>query len=212
MSFLHFFALSVLILSRLSNAVPHLHQARQTVCNGNAAYCDRIYSDVSFVGSHDSAFVGILPSDNEDISLTDQMNLGIRFLQGQTHKNSAGAIEMCHTSCILLDAGSEQSYLGTVKSFLDANPNEVITLLIVNGDKLDVSMFDAAFTNSGIKEYAFVPSSNPLPRAAWPTIGEMISSGKRLVVFMGASILCPASPAHALKLICSQIQTLTKLA
>lgn len=159
------------------------------VCNGKAEYCSRIYSNVTFVGAHDSAFVGSEVSDNQDISLTDQLNLGIRYLQGQTHKNALGDLEMCHTSCFLLDAGSLESYLGTVKSWLDSNANEVVSMLLTNGDSLDVSEFDTAFKNAGMDSYAFVPSSNPLPIGSWPTLSDMIDSGKRLVVFLGELLI-----------------------
>lgn len=70
-----------------------------TVCNGHAEYCSRIWSNVSQVGSHDSAFVGDLVTQNQHLSVTDQLNAGIRFLQGQTHKNIFGTLELCHTSC-----------------------------------------------------------------------------------------------------------------
>lgn len=56
----------------------------QTACNGNAALCDRLYSNISLIGTHDSAFVGDLPTENQDLSVTDQLNAGIRFLQAQT--------------------------------------------------------------------------------------------------------------------------------
>ena len=56
----------------------------QQLCNGNAAYCDRIYSNVSEIGAHDSAFVGALPQDNQDVSVTAQLNAGIRlYVPGQ---------------------------------------------------------------------------------------------------------------------------------
>lgn len=168
----------------LSLAIINVARAAD-VCNGKAEYCSRIYSNVTFVGAHDSAFVGSEVSDNQDISVTDQLNLGIRYLQGQTHKNALGDLEMCHTSCFLLDAGSLESYLGTVKSWLDSNANEVVTMLLTNGDSLDVSEFDTAFKDAGMDTYAFVPSSNPLPIASWPTLSDMIDAGTRLVVFLG---------------------------
>lgn len=98
-------------------------------CNGQDALCSRPYSNVTFVGSHDSAFVGPLPSQNQLLSVTDQLGLGVRFLQSQTHDKD-GAIEMCHTSCDLLDAGTLTDYLKPIKAFMDANPNEVVTLLM----------------------------------------------------------------------------------
>ena len=50
-------------------------------CNGNQALCGRRWSDIVMVGSHDSSFVGVLPSQNQYISVTEQLNMGVRFLQ-----------------------------------------------------------------------------------------------------------------------------------
>ncbi|MCJ1302167.1 hypothetical protein MMC08_004970 [Hypocenomyce scalaris] len=177
---------AVLLLSTVAQNI-----YAQTACNGNAALCDRQYSNVTQIGTHDSALVGALPQDNQDESVTAQLNAGIRFLQAQSHVDPFGSLSLCHTSCFLLDAGSVESYLITVKAWLDANPNEVLTLLLTNGDNVNVSMFDAAFTSSGIKSYAFVPASSPntLLFDAWPTLQELITGGTRLVLFLdyGAS-------------------------
>lgn len=56
-----------------------------TACNGNAALCDRKFSNISLVGDHDSAFVGTFVTDNQGVSVTDQLNSGVRFLQAQAH-------------------------------------------------------------------------------------------------------------------------------
>jgi hypothetical protein len=164
-------------------------ESRAQTCNGYAEYCDRIYSNVSWIGTHDSAFVGstIDPRVNQEESVSAQLDAGIRFLQAQTHKNSSGTgLEMCHTSCIELDAGSLVSYLTTIATWLEANVDEVLTLLLVNGDDVNVTEFDAAFQAAGLKQYAFTPSTSPneLAIGDWPTYGEMISNGTRIVVFM----------------------------
>ncbi|KAI6092202.1 PLC-like phosphodiesterase [Hypoxylon rubiginosum] len=151
-------------------------------CNGHAELCDRIYSDVTFVGAHNSPFVGIGPSDNQFTSPTDQLNEGVRFLQAQT-QDKDGAVEMCHTSCILEDAGTLESYLGEIKTWVDGNPNEVITLLITNPDAIDITKFGNAFTSTGLADYVFTPDTQ-LTLSEWPTLGDMISSGNRVVVFM----------------------------
>ena len=168
-------------------ALPRI--AAQAACNGSPALCDRIFSNVSQIGSHDSAFVGLLPQDNQDLSVTAQLNAGIRFLQAQSHVDPFGTLSLCHTSCYEEDAGPVVSYLATVKSWLDANPNEVLMLLLTNGDYVDVSMFDAAFTSSGIKPYAFVPASSPgvLAIDGWPTLQQLITAGTRLVAFLGTA-------------------------
>lgn len=182
-----------------------------TVCNGSPALCSRRYSAVSFVGSHDSSFVGMEIGDNQFVSVTDQLNLGIRFLQTQSHlwgqngnmklpplpksKNPTGAgttIKLCHTSCMLNDAGPLTDYLAEVKRWLDKNPNEVLTLLITNEDAIDVRRFGDAFSTAGLDSAAYVPPVRTLAVEAWPTLGELIASGKRLVVFMGGlTILMP---------------------
>ena len=158
----------------------------QTLCNGYAELCSRQYSNVTTVGTHDSAFVGDLPQDNQDVSVTAQLDAGIRFLQAQSHKNLLGTLDLCHTSCIEEDAGSVESYLSTVKTWLDANPNEVLTILLVNGDNVPVSMFDAAYTSSGLKSYAYIPPISPIAIDAWPTLQELITAGTRLIAFLDA--------------------------
>ncbi|KAL1979877.1 hypothetical protein VTN96DRAFT_5035 [Rasamsonia emersonii] len=157
-----------------------------TTCNGRSEFCSRSYSNISLVGAHDSPFVGDLPTDNQNINITEQLERGVRFLQGQTHKNIEGELDMCHTSCFLKDAGSLVSFLETVKTWLDGNPNEVVTLLITNGDNVNITEFDSAFDQSGIKKYAFVPSSSPNPLSIndWPTLQELIDAGTRLVAFL----------------------------
>lgn len=160
----------------------------QCECNGRAEYCDRRYSDVSFVGAHNSPFVGYLPQQNQEISVTKQLNLGIRFLQGQTQVHERDkTLNMCHTSCALEDAGPVDEFLGTIKKWLDGNPDEVVTVLLTNGDNVDVDRFDKAFTKSDLKKYAFVPSTSPskLPKQSWPTMKELIQSKKRVIVFLG---------------------------
>ncbi|KAI0139836.1 PLC-like phosphodiesterase [Xylariaceae sp. FL1272] len=151
-------------------------------CNGQDAYCSRKYSDITFIGTHNSAFVGELPTQNQLESVADQLGMGIRFMTTQTHDKD-GTIENCHTSCIEEDAGALVDYLSTVKSFLDANANEVVTLLITNGDDIDINKFNDAYVSSGIDQYAFTPDGQ-LGLDDWPTLQDLISAGTRLVTFM----------------------------
>ena len=155
----------------------------QRSCNGSPSLCDRRYSNVTFVGAHDSPFVGLGLSDNQYLSVKAQMDMGVRFLQGQTH-NKNNAIQMCHTSCDLRDAGSLATFLAPVRAFLDANPNEVVSLLLTNGDNIPISKFGDVFKTAGLDTYAFAPGST-LDMGSWPTLGELIDRGRRLVVFMG---------------------------
>ncbi|KAH8700614.1 PLC-like phosphodiesterase [Talaromyces proteolyticus] len=155
-------------------------------CNGRSEYCDRSYSNITFIGAHDSPFVGSGLSDNQNLNITAQLEFGIRFLQGQTHKNDDGTLDMCHTSCILEDAGSLSDFLGTVKTWLDANPNEVVTLLVTNGDNLAIDDFASSFNSSGIQPYLYIPPTSPdvLPINQWPTLQDLINNGTRAIAFL----------------------------
>ncbi|KAI8281845.1 PI-PLC X domain-containing protein 1 [Colletotrichum sp. SAR11_240] len=115
-------------------------------CNGNDALCGKKYSEVTFVGSHNSPFVGIGPADNQLVSPTAQLDLGVRFLQAQT-QNKDGGIQMCHTDCLILDAGSLSDYLTSITKWMNAHPDEVVTLLLTNIDAIPVQKFDDVFKN-----------------------------------------------------------------
>ncbi|OQE41806.1 hypothetical protein PENCOP_c004G07094 [Penicillium coprophilum] len=168
-----------------SSTTPSISTLAAT-CNGHSEYCTRPYSNITFIGAHDSPFVGPLPQQNQNIDIKAQLDMGIRYLQAQSHRSiiDKNVIELCHTSCLLEDGGPLRSFLTTIKDWLDANPNEVVTLLLTNGDSLSVNEFGDTFSSSGITKYAYVPPAIPLPITDWPTLGDMISSGKRLVVFL----------------------------
>lgn len=123
----------------LTAAAPSI--ARATACNGHAELCDRKYSNITMIGTHDSAFVGVLPTDNQLESVSTQLDAGIRFLQAQTHWSSSAdtTIELCHTTCLEKDAGGLLAYLNTVKTWLDTNPDEVVTFLVTNQDAIPVA-------------------------------------------------------------------------
>ncbi|KAK7973074.1 PLC-like phosphodiesterase [Apiospora saccharicola] len=151
-------------------------------CNGHTELCDRKYSNVTFIGAHDSSFVGRLPTQNQLQSVTDQLGGGIRYLTAQTHAKD-DAIQLCHTSCDLENAGPLQNYLSDIKAWMDGNPNEVVTLLLTNQDAIDVNKFADAFKTTGLDTYAYTPGAD-LTMDEWPTLGTLVSNKQRLVVFM----------------------------
>ncbi|EME46991.1 hypothetical protein DOTSEDRAFT_69094 [Dothistroma septosporum NZE10] len=164
-------------------------------CNGRAEFCDTKYSNVSLIGTHNAPFVGDINNGfvDQGKTVTEQLDAGIRFLTGQTHKSASNdavapleELYMCHTSCAFFNAGKLVDYLTTVNDWVAAHPDEVVTLLLTNGDDVDVTAFEPAFEQSGIKNLTFVPSTSPnkLPMNQWPTYAQMIASGKRVVVFL----------------------------
>lgn len=156
-----------------------------TACNGSPDLCDRTYDNVTHIGAHDSPFLRDDSTDNsiagtQYFNATYALNNGLRLLQLQVHDLN-GTIEACHTTCSLLDGGSLQDWLSAVKAWMDYNPNEVVTLLIVNSDSFNATEFGPVFAATNIDNYAYTPTST-----TWPTLGEMIDANKRLVVFIAS--------------------------
>lgn len=178
--------LSTLSLVSLAFGRPTLEQ-RDLVCNGRAELCDRSYGNVTFLTSHDSFAYSTNPLElarTQSLDLTAQMNLGVRALQAQSHMKD-GVLHFCHTSCLLFDGGSVLSYLQTVKRFMDSHPNDVFTFIFTNPERLSPkNIWDPVFQQSGLASMAYVPPRRPLKASEWPTLRQLIQTGKRLVVFM----------------------------
>lgn len=154
------------------------------------------YSNLTLMGSHDSPFIGPHLTQNQNLNVTAQLDLGVRFLQGQAHRapDDKNRLQLCHTSCVLEDGGSLVDFLKIVGSWLEGNPGEVVTLLLTNGDRVGVEMFGGVFGEAGLDGLAFVPGGSGggvLPMNEWPSVQEMVDRGKRLVVFLGM----PSPPA-----------------
>ncbi|KAJ7070819.1 PLC-like phosphodiesterase [Mycena amicta] len=158
-----------------------------TTCNGHSELCDKSFGNVSFVGAHDSYAVGTNNlAVNQDYDFTRQLNDGIRMLQMQAH-NQSGTIQLCHTTCLLYNGGTLEAYLTKVKSWMDANTEDVLSLLIVNIDDLPASNFGTVFASVGLDKMSYAPTSSPIPASSWPTLGALIDAGTRLVSFLDNS-------------------------
>ncbi|KAI1437669.1 PLC-like phosphodiesterase [Xylaria sp. CBS 124048] len=172
-------------------ATPASTASAAVACNNSPDLCNQSYANITHMGAHDSSFLRDASTQNsvagnQFFNATVALDAGLRMLQVQVH-NLNDTIEMCHTLCSLLDAGPLENWLADIKVWMDENPNEVVTLLIVNSDGQDVSAFGSVFEASGIAQYGFVPSGK-----GWPTLQSMISANTRLVTFI-ASITSSSS-------------------
>ncbi|KAJ3546638.1 hypothetical protein NM688_g5493 [Phlebia brevispora] len=183
---------SLLLSTSLVNA--GTVSSRASVCNGHAELCDRSFGNITFVGAHDSYAVGVNNlAANQDQNVTQQLTDGIRMLQVQAHNNS-GTINLCHTSCALYNGGTLQNYLSEVVSWMNANPNDVVSMLIVNSDNLPATQFASTFQAAGADKLAYSPSSASMPASSWPTLGTLIDAGTRLVAFMASGADFTSAP------------------
>ncbi|WVF68545.1 hypothetical protein IAT40_003313 [Kwoniella sp. CBS 6097] len=176
------FAPSLLSLLTLSLTVPALVSAADA-CNGHAELCDRKYSNVTFIGAHNSYGAGDSIADNQNKDVTAQLDDGIRTLQLQAHNTDSG-VHLCHTSCSLLDGGSLEDYLKKVVTWISSNPNDVVTIVLTNPENLAVSTYSPILTSAGIADYMYTPSASSIALSDWPTLGELIDQKKNVVAFM----------------------------
>lgn len=72
--------------------------------------------------------------------------------------------------------------LAEIKTFLDANPTEVITIFIEDYVHAQNGI-TRLFTNAGLMQYWMPLAMMPLNGRPWPTLGEMIQRNHRLLVF-----------------------------
>ena len=85
-------------------------------------------------------------------------------------------IWLCHSVCEL-GATRMGEVLGTIRGFLERNPGEVVILF--DEDYVREDDLDAAYRDAGLAPYlATLDRTRPLP-----TLGELVSTGKRVIVF-----------------------------
>jgi hypothetical protein len=163
-------------------------------CNNYVEFCNRKYSNITEVAAHNSPFTRQNnAARNQEYPVTQQLNDGIRVLQGQAHLVN-GTLYFCHTSCDLLNEGTVEDYLRQVNTWLEKNPFEVITIIFgnynwadkdSNGDALVTAVdFDAPIRSSGLIDHTYQPPKTAMTIDDWPTLGQMILSRKRVVTFI----------------------------
>ncbi|KAF2492797.1 hypothetical protein BU16DRAFT_466632 [Lophium mytilinum] len=167
----------------------------ETACNNSPSLCSKPYNNITHLGAHDSPFLRDQSTDfsesgNQYYNSTVQLDAGVRLLTAQVHKSNStsGDAEwhLCHSSCSLLDAGTLESWLSSIKTWLDANKNDVVTVLLVNSDDASASDLGPSFKDSGISDYAYTPASSSTPPTTWPTLESLISNNTRLITFVAS--------------------------
>lgn len=159
-------------------------------CNNSPDLCSRPYSNITHLGAHDSPFLrdastGDSDSGNQNVDSISQLNAGVRLLSAQVHKKD-GEWRLCHTSCDLLDAGKLSDWLAKIKNWLDGNPHDVVTILLVNSDNASAEDLSVEFGAAQITSYAYQPPSTTTAITTWPTLEELIANSTRLVTFVAS--------------------------
>lgn len=108
-----------------------------------------------------------------------------KLVQFETHyPNASAGLHLCHTSCNLLDAGTLESYLTTVRGWLEEHPYEVIAIMMGNDNRVPPSTYIQPFQNSGMMPYLYTPRKTNATLDDWPTLSQMILLNKRVIVML----------------------------
>ncbi|WP_019057708.1 hypothetical protein [Streptomyces prunicolor] len=186
--------------------------AASRTCEGGAELCDRSYDEVAYLTSHNAMstsvdrFIGPL----QDPGISAQLDDGVRALQIDTYrwerpdeitqrlaesdftpeqrKFIAAAVDrfnppraglwLCHSVC-RAGAIALVPALREIGDWMRAHPTEVVTLIVQ--DAISGEDTEQAFAQAGLTDLVHTP--DPDPAKPWPTLGDMVDSGRRLVVF-----------------------------
>ena len=181
-------------------------------CLGSERMCSMRYDEVAFLTTHNAMattaarFIGPL----QDPDIISQLDEGARAMQIDTYRWESPdeiaqrlassdlppdlkaelprlinmvnpprpGLWLCHTVC---RAGAIPLVptLEKLRTWLDAHPGEIVSLIVQ--DAITPEQTEQAFAAAGLTRLIFTPPADP--RAEWPTLGQMVRSDRRLVVF-----------------------------
>ncbi|HEY3685178.1 MAG TPA: interleukin-like EMT inducer domain-containing protein [Streptosporangiaceae bacterium] len=179
----------------------------------------------AFNNTHDGAW----PHDRQqNLSIPEQLRYGVRGLAIDIHRytppGGTQGLYLCHGWCVDnwwrpgLQLRTFAQMLTDVVPFLQANPNEIVTILIEseagwNPNAAQNQLFVDALVSSGAMPYTFWPDP-PVPAGGnmwnpavnpgggtaftWPTVADMQARGTRLVFFVDRRNGDPPSIQHPL--------------
>ena len=157
-------------------------------CNGFTELCGLRYNQVSYLTTHNAFNAGDegfqLPNQNQ--GLTGQLNGGVRGFMLDVYNE--GGVPTVYHGFALLGTAPLTDNLIEIKTFLDANPNEIVTIIFES--YVDANMMEDAFDAVGLLPYLH----QQMLGSTWPTLQQMIDAGTRLVVLSDSD---DASPSQA---------------
>jgi hypothetical protein len=120
----------------------------------------------------DEGFQG--PNQRHPISC--QLEDGVRALMLDTYEY-LDDLYLCHTDCSFLGRKLLVDGLAEIRTFLERHPNEVVSIIFEA--YVSAQATAVVFEQAGLLPYLHTQTLGD----PWPTLGEMIDRGTRLVVF-----------------------------
>jgi hypothetical protein len=139
-------------------------------CAGSASLCSRRYEQVLVPGTHNANVSSAYPgysslflitafNSNQDRTLTTQLNHGIRHMDVDMDyclpNATSGTACMCHgDDTCFIGVAFASDLLGEIRTWLDANPSEVLTLNFE--EYLSDADFEQVLKDAGLDSDAYV--------------------------------------------------------
>jgi hypothetical protein len=128
-----------------------------------------------------------IPTPNQKLSLTEQLDLGVRCLMLDTYEY-LGAPHLCHGACGPWGAMPLKDGLDEINFWLGKHPGDVVTLILesyLSESKTLVALVESELAApGGVADGAFpLYVRGEAPGTPWPTLGKMVAANQRLVVF-----------------------------
>ena len=160
-------------------------------CNGYESLCIKKYNEVAYLTTHNaySSFEDGFYLPNQNLNITSQLNQGVRAFMLDVYSEDDQLV--LYHGAPKLGSSLFSDVLNEFKTFIDANPNEVITLILE--DYISVSELSYALFTSGIIDDLY-----EYDEAGWPTLQDMIDLNKRIVLFSDNEFQNPPSWFHFL--------------
>ncbi|XP_024979086.1 PI-PLC X domain-containing protein At5g67130-like [Cynara cardunculus var. scolymus] len=136
----------------------------------------------------DTGSVLLAPVNQQD-SVTSQLNNGVRGLMLDMYdfENDIWLCHSFHGKCFNYTAFQPAiNVLKEVEVFLEANPTEIITI-IIEDYVTTLSGLTKIFKAAGLGKFWFPVARMPSNGSNWPTLDSMIQQNQRLVVFTSKS-------------------------
>ena len=176
---LSFYLLSIFFLGCVAKS--------NSQCNGYESLCIKKYNEVAYLTTHNaySSFEDGFYLPNQNLNITSQLNQGVRAFMLDVYSEDDELILYHGTS--KLGSSLFSDVLNEFKTFMDENPNEIITLILEDYSSV-IELSDALFT-SGIIEDLYEYDE----AYGWPTLQDMIDLDKRIVLFSDNEVQNPPS-------------------
>lgn len=132
-------------------------------CNGDERFCKMKFNKFTFPGTHNSgtgmkSVTNKCLVKNQDFSMTEMLDFGIRFFDFDTKYKSDGKLETGHNVVSWVKFGEVKNALIEIKDWLNKHPNEIVVPYfgnmvgnITEGQKELRDMLVTVFTGKRIK-------------------------------------------------------------